>query len=89
MQTLTALYQSPPNIIKFIYRKFEITAPKTLIKGGIGSGKTSLIAGFLSTFESKEFLYVNLGDLRIDADEFVKFARVFMPKSSDKSSSDR
>ena len=71
MQTLTALYQNSPKNIKFINRKFEITAPKTLIKGGIGSGKTSLIAGFLSAFESKEFLYINLGDLRIDADEIL------------------
>ena len=71
MQILNALYQSPPKNVKFINRKFEIAAPKTLIKGGVGSGKTSLMAGFLSAFESKEFLYINLGDLRIDADEIL------------------
>ena len=71
MQILNALYQNPPKNIKFINRKFEITAPKTLIKGGIGSGKTSLITGFLAAYESKEYLYVNLGDLRIDADEIL------------------
>ena len=59
MQTLNAFYQSPPKNVKFINRKFEIAAPKTLIKGGIGSGKTSLITGFLAAFESKEYLYVN------------------------------
>ncbi|MGP1486118.1 MAG: ATP-binding protein [Campylobacter sp.] len=69
MQTLNVLYQNPPKNVKFINRKFEITAPKTLIKGSIGSGKTSLMLNFLSYCEKEEFLYINFADFRIEKDE--------------------
>ncbi|MBR8464167.1 ATP-binding protein [Campylobacter sp. faydin G-24] len=67
MKDLDFFYQTPLKNIKFIDRKCYITRSKTLIIGNVGSGKTSMICEYLSAYKQEERLYINLKDMRCNA----------------------
>jgi len=58
--------------INFTERKVRITHPKTIIYGPPKSGKSYLIFDYLSNFDSKEYLYIDLNDYRNDKQEIVE-----------------
>lgn len=78
MQTLEFFYQAPLKAVKFIDRKFSITAPKTLIIASEASGKTSLIYEHLKSFKSEERLYINFADIRVDPTEILQNLPAFL-----------
>lgn len=63
MDILDYFYQNPPKLENFIPRKQSIEFKKTLLKGPMICGKTSLVLDFLNKFD--RFLYINLGDIRL------------------------
>ncbi|CAD7288062.1 ATP-binding protein [Campylobacter suis] len=71
MKILEYFYNQPLRSVKFINRKMQITSPKTLIIGGFGSGKTTLVCEYLANFKQDERLYINLSDLRAKSDEIL------------------
>ncbi|MBE3606762.1 ATP-binding protein [Campylobacter sp. RM13119] len=71
MKDLDFFYHLPLKSIKFIARKEFISSAKTLILGYPGSGKTSLILDALDEYKQEEKLYINLKDLRINADTIL------------------
>ncbi|WP_419770240.1 MAG: ATP-binding protein [Candidatus Marinarcus sp.] len=64
MKTLEACYEAEFNKINFYERKTRITHPKTILIGPPKCGKSYLIYDYLSNFDTKEYLYIDLSDLR-------------------------
>lgn len=65
---LDALYNLSDKKTNLIDRKYQISSPFTIVKGASRTGKTSVIKQYLSTLPSAAYLYIDLSDLRIDAD---------------------
>ncbi len=65
MDLLENLYEKPPLATNFYPRAYQIEHKKTLIKTMPKSGTTSIIVDFLSSLEPKNYLYMDLNDLRI------------------------
>lgn len=57
--------------INFIERKVRITHPKTILYGPPKSGKSYLIYDYLSNFDAKDYLYIDLNDFRNDKQEII------------------
>ncbi len=72
METLQTLYEKPPSTSNFVPRKYNIKHPKTLLLGSKKSGISSIIIDFLSTKEIKNYLYINLDDIRLNGYDFKK-----------------
>lgn len=58
--------------INFIERKIRITHPRTILQGASKTGKSFLIFDYLSNFDSKDYLYIDLNDTRNDKEEIVE-----------------
>ncbi|MDO5045634.1 ATP-binding protein [Campylobacter sp.] len=83
MKELLSLYNTALKSLKFIDRKFSISSAKTLIVGGDGSGKTSLVIDYLKQFKDENFLYVNLQDIRINQSEILDNLERFLKDNKD------
>lgn len=71
MKTLEACYELNFNKVNFIERKIKITHPKTILIGPARVGKTYLIYDFLSLHKTKEYIYIDLNDIRNDKEEIA------------------
>lgn len=71
MDILEYFYENPPKNGKFIDRKLKPSGNKILLKGGLNSGKTTILTEYLQNFKDKEFLYINLDDARINELNFL------------------
>ncbi len=69
MRSLEACYEINFSKVNFIERKIKITNSKTIISGASKTGKSYLIYDFLSSFKSKEYLYIDFSDLRNNISE--------------------
>ena len=69
MKSLEACYEINFSKINFIERKIKIEDSKTIISGASKTGKSYLIYDFLSEFKAKDYIYIDLLDLRNDIDE--------------------
>jgi len=49
-----------------LQRKVQITYPNTIVKGAPKSGKSYLIFDYLKQYKDKQYLYIDLDDIRID-----------------------
>jgi hypothetical protein len=80
MKSLEACYEINFSKINFIERKIKITNSKTIISGAAKTGKSYLIYDFLSSFKVKEYIYIDLFDLRNNLEEIaqnlVKFIKM-------------
>lgn len=65
---LDALYNLVSKKSNLISRKYKIVSPFTILKGAAKTGKSSIIKQYLSSLPSASYLYIDLNDLRIDAD---------------------
>ncbi|MDY0052072.1 MAG: ATP-binding protein [Aliarcobacter sp.] len=72
MKSLEACYEINFSKINFIERKIKITNSKTIIYGAAKTGKSYLIYDFLSTFKTKDYIYIDLFDLRNNVDEIAQ-----------------
>ncbi len=72
MTTLEFCHELDFSKINFIERKIQITHPKTIISGAPKTGKSFLIFDYLSNFNSKEYLYIDLSDFRNDKQEIIQ-----------------
>lgn len=66
MKNLEDCYEINFSKINFIERKIKITNNKTILTGASKTGKTYLIYDFLSSFKAKDYIYIDLKDLRND-----------------------
>ena len=78
MQTLEFCYEFDCNKINFIERKIKIIYPKTIVYGSPRSGKTYLIYDYLSNFQSKDYIYIDLYDIRNDRNNIIKNLNEFI-----------
>ena len=69
MKSLEACYEINFSKINFIERKIKIKNPRTIISGASKTGKSYLIYDFLSGFKVKDYIYIDLLDLRNDINE--------------------
>lgn len=72
MTTLEFCHELEFSKINFIERKVRITHPKTILYGPPKSGKSYLIFDYLSNFESKDYIYIDLDDIRNSKDEIIE-----------------
>ncbi|MBE0491165.1 MAG: ATP-binding protein [Sulfurospirillum sp.] len=66
MQDLEILYEHEYKNLHFVDRKLRLGLGKILLKGVKKSGKSSLIFDFLTQFSKKDYLYIDLEDVRIN-----------------------
>ncbi len=66
MNLLETLYEIKLKNTIFYDRKVRITSKKTLLLGPKKSGKTHLVVDYLQNFDSKEYLYIDFDDIRIN-----------------------
>jgi len=66
MNIIQSLFEDPPKRTRFTTRKITIEDTNTIIYGVNGSGKTTLILNYLHTLHKKNFLYLDLNDLRLN-----------------------
>ena len=78
MRSLEACYEISFSKVNFIERKTKITDSKTIISGASKTGKSYLIYDFLSTFKSKEYLYIDFSDLRNNISEISTHLEKFI-----------
>lgn len=71
MTSLEFCHEQEFSKINFIERKVRITHPKTIIYGPPKSGKSYLIYDYLSNFDAKEYLYIDLKDFRNEKKEII------------------
>lgn len=72
MTTLEFCHELEFSKINFIERKIRITHPKTILKGPPKSGKSYLIYDYLSNFDTKDYIYIDLNDVRNDKNEIIE-----------------
>ncbi|PID48169.1 MAG: hypothetical protein CR967_01395 [Proteobacteria bacterium] len=65
MELLEYLYEKPPSQSYFHPRNYQIKSSKTLILGMPKCGITSIIIDFLSSLDEKNYLYLDLDDMRL------------------------
>lgn len=78
MNILSQIYQTDLPKIIFFERKFQITSPKTIVKGGFKVGKTYLIYDYLSQFSKEQFLYIDLDDYKNTQEEIASHLQEFL-----------
>ena len=78
MRSLEACYEISFSKVNFIERKTKITDSKTIISGASKTGKSYPIYDFLSTFKSKEYLYIDFSDLRNNISEISTHLEKFI-----------
>lgn len=78
MKTLESCYELDFSKINFLERKVKIFYPKTIIYGPPKTGKSYLIYDYLSNYEVKDYLYINLNDFRNKKDEIFNFLEEFI-----------
>lgn len=78
MRSLEACYEINFSKVNFIERKIKITNSKTIISGASKTGKSYLIYDFLSSFKSKEYLYIDFSDLRNNISEISTHLEKFI-----------
>lgn len=78
MTTLEFCHELEFSKINFIERKIRITHPKTILFGPPKSGKSYLIFDYLSNFSSKEYIYIDLNDVRNDKTEIEQNLEEFV-----------
>lgn len=78
MQTLEKLYEIKHKNQNYFERKQTITSKKTIINGTKKSGKTHLVIDHMSQYASKNILYIDLLDARIDAKAVVSKLAAFL-----------
>ena len=78
MKILDSCYEIEFNKINFIERKEKITHPKTIVYGPPKTGKSYLIYDYLSNFDPKDYLYINLSDFRNEKEEIITFLDDFV-----------
>ncbi len=66
MNILETLYEIKLKNSFFYDRKVRITDRKTLLLGPKKSGKTHLVVDYLQNFDSKEYLYIDFDDTRVN-----------------------
>lgn len=66
LSQLDILYDFEPKKIDYIDRKFKITSKKTIIHYAPKSGMTYLIYSHLLNYNSKDYIYIDFNDLRVD-----------------------
>lgn len=83
MRSLEACYEINFSKVNFIERKTKIQSPKTIIAGASKTGKSYLIYDFLSSFKTKDYLYLDFSDLRnhlieisLDIEKFIKINEI-------------
>ena len=81
MKILEACYEINFSKINFIERKTKITHNKTIITGASKTGKSYLIYDFLSSFKAKEYIYIDLKDLRNDFSKIPENLQEFINKN--------
>ena len=81
MKILEACYEINFSKINFIERKTKITHKKTIITGASKTGKSYLIYDFLSSFKAKEYIYIDLKDLRNDLSKIPENLQEFINKN--------
>ncbi|MBP7770281.1 MAG: ATP-binding protein [Aliarcobacter sp.] len=81
MKILEACYEINFSKINFIERKTKITHNKTIITGASKTGKSYLIYDFLSSFKPKEYIYIDLKDLRNDFSKIPENLQEFINKN--------
>lgn len=81
MNTLEACYELEFNKITFLERKVRITHPKTILTGPPKCGKSYLIFDYLSNFESKDYLYIDFGDIRNNKTQIEQHLQTFVKKN--------
>lgn len=64
MKSLEACYEINFTKVNFMERKIKITHPKTLITGASKTGKSYLIYDYLSSFKTKDYIYIDFFDPR-------------------------
>ncbi|QDF28365.1 ATP-binding protein [Halarcobacter anaerophilus] len=67
--------------IVFTERKIRITHPKTILLGPPKSGKSFLIYDYLSNFETKDYLYIDFDDLRVEKDQIKEDLEEYVYKN--------
>ncbi len=82
MKTLQLLYEVSCKNSFFIDRKITFEHAKVILHGPRKSGKTHLIFDHLSRYESKEYLYIDLADERIDKAEIIDYLETFVRQNS-------
>lgn len=82
MTTLEFCHELEFSRINFIERKTRITYPKTIISGPAKSGKSFLIYDYLSNFETEEYLYIDLKDIRNNKNEIIKNLEEYISKNN-------
>ena len=78
MKILDSCYEIEFNKINFLERKEKITHPKTIVYGPPKTGKSYLIYDYLSNFDPKDYLYINLSDFRNEKEEIITFLDDFV-----------
>lgn len=85
MKNLEACYEINFSKVNFIERKIKITNNKTIISGASKTGKSYLIYDFLSNFKAKDYIYIDLADLRnnileisINLQKFIKMNEILV-----------
>jgi predicted AAA+ superfamily ATPase len=68
MNILEKLYEIDFEKIFSYQRKIDISHNYTIISGANKSGKSYLIYDYLKQYKSKQYLYIDLNDIRIDVD---------------------
>lgn len=78
MKNLEDCYEINFSKINFIERKTKITDNKTIITGASKTGKSYLIYDFLSSFKTKDYIYIDFKDLRNDISKISKDLEEFI-----------
>ena len=71
MTSLEFCHELEFNKINFIERKVRITHPKTILQGAPKVGKSFLIFDYLSNFSTKDYIYIDFCDSRVDKEEIA------------------
>jgi hypothetical protein len=78
MDILESFYDLDFSKIDFKERKRSISNKYTIIQGPSQSGKTYLIYNYLSQYDSKEYLYIDFDNLKLNSFEFYQDIQQFI-----------
>lgn len=81
MNTLEACYELDFSKITFQERKIKITHPKTILQGPPKCGKSYLIYDYLCNFDNKDYLYIDLLNLKNEKEEIALHLKSFIQKN--------
>ncbi|MEA3290092.1 MAG: ATP-binding protein [Campylobacterota bacterium] len=81
MTILDHIYETNIPKHNFHERKKSISSNNTILYGPPKSGKTYLIYDYLSSFKSKEFLYIDLNDYKNDKEDIKSYLNYFTERN--------